>query len=92
MSKKVYVPGKLHPDLRVPFREIELTPTRRADGSLEPNPPVRVYDTSGPWSDPAFHGDSNRGLPPLRAPWILSRGDVEQVASQSKIENPKSKI
>jgi phosphomethylpyrimidine synthase len=60
------------------MREVPLTPTRRADGSLEANAPVRVYDCSGPWGDPRFHGDPTRGLPPLRLPWILSRGDVEE--------------
>lgn len=60
------------------MREIELSPTRRADGSTEPNAAVRVYDSSGPWGDPDFSGDVRRGLPPLRRPWILARGDVEE--------------
>ncbi|MBI5394165.1 MAG: phosphomethylpyrimidine synthase ThiC, partial [Verrucomicrobia bacterium] len=83
-SKKVHVAGQRHADVRVPFREIELTPTRAANGRIEVNEPVRVYDTGGPWSDPAHHGDVNRGLPALRRNWILSRSDVEQVAASYK--------
>src|SRR5947208_13144576 len=77
-SKKVYVSGKLHPDLRVPFREISLAPTKSINGDIEVNEPVRVYDTSGPWGDPDFHGDVEQGLPALRATWIRDRGDVEE--------------
>jgi phosphomethylpyrimidine synthase len=75
-SRRVYSPGRIHPDLRVPLREITLTPTKNLDGLLQPNDPVRVYDTSGPWSDPDFHGDVEQGLPPLRRDWILNRRDV----------------
>jgi phosphomethylpyrimidine synthase len=64
------------------MREIILTPTNRADGEAERNDPVRVYDCSGPWGDPDFHGDVTRGLPPLRRPWILARGDVEEYESR----------
>src|SRR5213592_3993311 len=71
-SKKIYVDGKLHPDLRVPFREIALAPTKTMSGEIEVNEPVRVYDTSGPWADPEFHGDVEQGLPPLRRDWILN--------------------
>ena len=77
-SKKVYVDGKIHPDVRVPFREITLTPTKSFDGRMEANDPVRVYDCSGPWGDPAFHGNSDEGLPALRAKWIRARADVEE--------------
>jgi phosphomethylpyrimidine synthase len=77
-SKKVYVGGKLHPDIRVPFREISLAPTKSMNGEVEMNEPVRVYDASGPWGDPDFHGDVTQGLPPLRAKWIRDRGDVEE--------------
>jgi phosphomethylpyrimidine synthase len=77
-SRRAYVQGRLHPDVRVPMREIELAPTKRADGRIEVNEPVRVYDTRGPWGDPDFHGDVTRGLPPLRREWILRRGDVEE--------------
>jgi phosphomethylpyrimidine synthase len=92
-SKKIYVSGKIHPDIRVPFREISLAPTKivaatpsspnpnatRASQPHELNEPVRVYDTSGPWGDPDFHGDVTKGLPPLRAKWIRERGDVEEI-------------
>src|SRR3984893_315406 len=86
-SQKVYVTGKLHPSIRVPFREISLAPTKSMDGKVEgsagvspvllPNEPVRVYDTSGPWGDPGIDVDVTQGWPPLRAKWIRERGDVE---------------
>ena len=78
-SKKVYVGGKVHTDLRVPFREILLAPTKSMNGEIEVNDPVRVYDTSGPWGDADFHGDVTQGLPALRAKWIRDRGDVEEI-------------
>src|ERR1700730_16147538 len=91
-SKKTYVAGKLHTDIRVPFREITLAPTKSMNGHIEgsaggspvilQNEPVRVYDTSGPWGDPDFHGDVTQGLPPLRAKWIRERSDVETVAGR----------
>ncbi|HEY5991700.1 MAG TPA: phosphomethylpyrimidine synthase ThiC [Candidatus Udaeobacter sp.] len=77
-SHRVYVCGKIHPDSRVPFREISLAPTKSMKGEIEVNEPVRVYDTSGPWSDPDFHGDVTQGLPALRAKWIGDGGDVEE--------------
>jgi len=77
-SNKIYVSGKLYPGIRVPFREITLVPTKSLIGEIEVNEPVRVYDTSGPWGDPDFHGDVTQGLPALRAKWIRDRGDVEQ--------------
>ena len=77
-SRRVYVPGKLHPTVRVPFREIRLAPTKSFNGRVEANAPVRVYDCSGPWGDPAFNGKVEQGLPPLRRAWILARGDVEE--------------
>src|SRR6266481_2168763 len=78
-SKKIYVSGELHSDIRVSFREITLAPTKSMNGHIEINEPVRVYDTSGPWGDPDFHGDVTQGLPPLRAKWIRERGDVEEI-------------
>jgi len=78
-SKKIRVAGKLHSDIRVPFREISLAPTKSMSGHVEVNEPVRVYDTSGPWGDADFHGDVAQGLPPLRAKWICDRGDVEEI-------------
>jgi phosphomethylpyrimidine synthase len=77
-SKKTYVAGKLHTDIRVPFREISLAPTKSMHDEIDVNEPVRVYDTSGPWSDPDFHGDVTQGLPALRAKWIRDRSDVEE--------------
>src|SRR5216117_4278710 len=68
-SRKVYVAGKLHADLRVPFREISLASTKSMSGEIEVNEPVRVYDTSGPWSDADANLAVTRGLPPLRAKW-----------------------
>ena len=75
-SKRVYVAGKIHPDVRVPMREIELTPTKSYTGAIEQNEPVRVYDCAGPWGDPSFKGNVEEGLPALRAKWIRARGDV----------------
>jgi phosphomethylpyrimidine synthase len=77
-SKKIYVAGKLHVDIRVPFREISLAPTKAMNGEIEVNEPVRVYDTSGPWGDPSVTLDPIDGLPPSRRDWILKRGDVEE--------------
>ncbi len=77
-SQRVYVEGELHADVRVPFREISLAPTKDFSGNLEPNEPVRVYDTSGPWGDPSISPDSAEGLAPLRAEWISGRGDVAE--------------
>src|SRR6516164_7747862 len=81
-SKKIHVSGKLHPDIRVPFREISLAPTKSMNGEIEINEPVRVYDTSGRWGDADFHGDVKQGLPPLRSKWIRERGDVETIAGR----------
>src|SRR6266511_1363712 len=78
-SKKVYVDGKLHPDVRVPFREISLALTKSMNGEIEVNESVRVYDTSGPWGDPSVTLDPVQGLPPLRRDWILKRGDVDEI-------------
>ncbi len=71
-SRKVYLEGS-RPDLRVPFREIGLSDTLIGDGRHEPNPPLRVYDSSGPYTDPQAHIDLARGLPPLRERWIAER-------------------
>jgi phosphomethylpyrimidine synthase len=78
-SRKVYLAGQLHPDLRVPFREISLAPTKTMSGEMEVNEPVRVYDTSGPWGQADQHVDVTEGLPSLRAKWIRDRGDVEEI-------------
>jgi phosphomethylpyrimidine synthase len=76
-SRRIYIDGK-QPGVRVPFREISQNQTRSFNNTLEENPPVRVYDTSGPWGDPSVHGDVREGLPSLRRHWILARGDVEE--------------
>ncbi|HSB28641.1 MAG TPA: phosphomethylpyrimidine synthase ThiC [Pyrinomonadaceae bacterium] len=76
-SRRVYVEGN-QADVRVPFREIAQTPTRNFDGTLIENPPVRVYDTSGPWGDPSVVCDVSEGLPAVRRDWIIKRGDVEE--------------
>jgi phosphomethylpyrimidine synthase len=77
-SKKIYVAGTIHPDVRVPMREIEVSPTKSYTGAITPNDPVRVYDCSGPWGDPEFTGKPDEGLPALRAKWVRDRGDVEE--------------
>ena len=84
-SRKVFVSGSLHPDLRVPFREISLVPTKTVSGEIEVNEPVRVYDTSGPWGDTAAAEtlDVENGLPALRTPWIRARGDVEEIEGRA---------
>jgi len=78
-SRKIYAAGILHPDLRVPFREISLASTKTMNGEIEVNEAVRVYDTSGPWGDRDADVDVTQGLPPLRAKWISDRGDVEEI-------------
>jgi phosphomethylpyrimidine synthase len=75
-SEKTFVVGSRQ-DIRVPFREITLSPTKAQRGS-EDNPPVRVYDTSGPYTDPNANIDIREGLAPTRLAWILERGDVEE--------------
>src|SRR6266404_1523457 len=75
-SRRIYIDGE-QPGVRVPFREIDQSPTRNFDNTLEQNPPVRVYDSSGPWGDPATDCDVRDGLPRLRRDWIISRDDVE---------------
>ncbi len=67
--RKVHVNGS-RADIRVPMREVLLTP---------PNPPLRLYDASGPYTDPEYQADLKRGLPPLRLSWILGRGDLEEL-------------
>ncbi|PZN33902.1 MAG: phosphomethylpyrimidine synthase ThiC [Proteobacteria bacterium] len=74
-SRKIYRSGTLHPDVRVPMREITLD--ARAD-----EPPLIVYDSSGPYTDPSIEICIDRGLPRLREPWILARGDVEPYAGR----------
>jgi phosphomethylpyrimidine synthase len=77
-SRKVFVQGS-RPDIRVPMREITQSDTPAAMGA-ERNPPIFVYDTSGPYTDPAAAIDVRRGLPALRANWIEEREDSESLA------------
>src|SRR5204862_5676361 len=77
-SARVYVHGTSHKDIRVPMREITLSPTKSFNGGFVVNEPVRVYDTSGLWGDPEFKGSVENGLPALRSNWIRGRGDVEE--------------
>ncbi len=81
-ASKVYVEGTL-PGVRVPMREIRVAPTHTHQGRTVENPPVTVYDTSGPYTDPAAEIDVHRGLPPLRREWIVGRGDVEELSEVS---------
>lgn len=81
-SAKVYVKGSLH-DIRVAMREIRLSPTKLSNGRIEENPPVTVYDASGPYTDENISIDIRKGLPRLREKWILDRNDVEQLAETS---------
>lgn len=75
-SKKIYVEGNIHP-INVAMREIQLSPTRLTNGGLEHNPPVTVYDTSGPYTDENAEIDILKGLPRIREQWILDRKDVQ---------------
>ncbi|MBB3224578.1 phosphomethylpyrimidine synthase ThiC [Pseudoduganella umbonata] len=77
-SRKIYVTGS-RPDIRVPMREISQADTAASFGH-EVNPPVTVYDTSGPYTDPDVSIDIRAGLAPVRAGWIDARGDTEELA------------
>ncbi|MBB3350117.1 phosphomethylpyrimidine synthase [Rhizobium sp. BK049] len=79
-STKIAKPGTLYPDLRVPMREISLHPTSG-------EPPVTVYDSSGPYTDPAYTVSIDAGLPRLRESWIRARGDVE--AYEGRVVKPE---
>ena len=74
-SRKIYVEGS-RLDIRVPMREITLTDTHTSNG-IEKNPPIYVYDCSGPYTDPAVKIDIRSGLAEMRAPWIAERNDTE---------------
>ncbi len=80
-SRKVYVEGS-RPDIRVPMREVSLSPTHSNEG-VEENPPVYIYDTSGPYTDPQASIDLMRGMPDVRSAWIAERGDTEQLGQTS---------
>ena len=76
-SRKIYVEGS-RPDIRVPMREITLSDTPVMFGE-EKNPPIYVYDTSGPYTDPDAKIDIRSGLAPFRNPWIIERDDTEEL-------------
>lgn len=78
-SRKVYQPGVLWPDIRVPFREVAVHPSAN-------EPPVTIYDPSGPYTDPKVKIDIDRGLSRLREPWVVSRGDLEIVTNPREVK------
>ncbi len=83
-SRKVYVLGST-PEMRIPMREVTLSATRTPTGQVEANPPIRLYDTSGPYTDPTFTPNLHQGLPAQRLGWILGRGDVEELPAPSSL-------
>ena len=78
-SRKVYVQGVLYPDIRVPFREIALHPSAN-------EPPVTVYDSSGPYTDPNVTIDIKKGLPHVKSSWQLDRGDIAPVLNPREVK------
>tara|TARA_B100002019_G_scaffold99278_1_gene85537 strand:- start:2181 stop:4121 length:1941 start_codon:yes stop_codon:yes gene_type:complete len=80
-SRKIYVQGSSS-TIRVPMREIPLSPSKKLGGEEEFNDPVRVYDTSGAWGDESFHKDPHKGLPEVRLKWITERGDTEEITGR----------
>ncbi len=78
-SRKVYQAGELFPDIRVPFREVAVHPSAN-------EPPVTIYDPSGPYTDPNAVIDIEQGLARTREAWVLARGDVEQVAQPRQVK------
>jgi len=77
-SRKVYVAGELYPDIRVPFREVAVHPSAN-------EPPVTIYDSSGPYTDPSVTIDIKRGLPLVKSSWQLDRGDIAPVANPREV-------
>ncbi len=80
-SRRVYVQGS-RPDLRVPMREIAQSPTKALTRDIE-NPPITVYDTSGPYTDPEARIDLRHGLAPVREVWIIERDDTRELDGPS---------
>ena len=76
---KVYVAGELFPDIRVPFREVAVHPSAN-------EPPVTMYDSSGPYTDPSVTIDIKRGLPKVKSSWQLDRGDIAPVANPREVK------
>ena len=81
-SQKIYIQGS-RPDINVAMREISLSPTKLQNGKIEENSPVRVYDTSGPYTDPDIHIDVRKGLGSVRQAWIEERDDTELLSGLS---------
>lgn len=81
--EKAYMQGKLFPQIKVGMTKVNLTPTvvkdERGIPHTEPNAPVYIYDTSGPYSDPNYQVDLKKGLPRMREQWIIDRNDTEQL-------------
>ena len=92
-SRKVYITGS-RADIRVPMREVSLSDTSASFGA-EKNPPIYVYDTSGPYTDPAVSIDIRSGLEPIRNPWIMERNDTEELPGptseygQARLNDPE---
>jgi phosphomethylpyrimidine synthase len=85
-SDKVHVHSHYRPDINVAMRAITVSSAQHRHGAGTNghiNPPLMVYDTSGPYTDPNVETDIRKGLRPLRLPWIKARGDVEEVSGQS---------
>ena len=78
-SRKVYVAGELYPDIRVPFREVAVHPSAN-------EPPVTIYDSSGPYTDPTVTIDIKRGLPRVKSSWQLDRGDIAPVTNPREVK------
>src|ERR671919_8778 len=85
-SKKIYVHNHHRPDIQVGMRAFVVSTTEAGHaGNAHANPPVMVYDTSGPYTDPNIETDIRKGLRPLRLDWIKARGDVEEIAAHSYV-------
>ncbi len=84
-ARKIYLSGLIYPDIRVPMRQVALSPTRSGIKGQpdKANTSVVVYDTSGPYTDPQALINLNQGLPPIRLEWIKDRGDVQDVSNVS---------
>ncbi|WP_303698060.1 phosphomethylpyrimidine synthase ThiC [Brevundimonas naejangsanensis] len=78
-GRKVYVAGELFPDIRVPFREVAVHPSAN-------EPPVTMYDSSGPYTDPSVTIDIKKGLPRVKSSWQLDRGDIAPVANPREVK------
>ena len=79
-SKKIYVTGIIHPEIKVGMREISLSDTKDSlTGIMTSNEPITVYDTSGPYTDPNKDINIHQGIERIREQWILERNNVEQL-------------